>query len=75
MEKHQNQLLTLRDTLNANKDFRTIGDYTIDFRKFLGKGKYGQVYPAFKIQQYQDGKRYACKIIDMQDPDSTEMKP
>ncbi len=31
----------------------------------LGKGKYGKVYHAFPISEFSKGKRYACKIIEI----------
>ncbi|CDW83859.1 protein kinase domain containing protein [Stylonychia lemnae] len=48
---------------DIQKQFKTIGEYTIDFSQFLGKGKYGEVYNAHKSKEYKDDKRYACKII------------
>ena len=54
-------------TSSTQKNFKTIGSYTIDFGKLLGKGKYGKVYPAFHKQEaYATAKRYACKMIEMQ---------
>jgi hypothetical protein len=36
-----------------SSNFRTIGSYTIDFTKLLGKGKYGVVHPAFLTNAYK----------------------
>eukprot|EP00347_Sterkiella_histriomuscorum_P003162 403365355 len=71
MEKSEKEQLLLKKAINAEKKYRTIGEFTIDFQKFLGTGKYGQVYPAFKTSQ-QNGKRYACKIIDLKNPDDEQ---
>ena len=49
----------------AHKNFKTVGQYTIDFSKFLGSGKYGKVYNAFHEKEYKNGKRYACKVIEL----------
>jgi hypothetical protein len=47
------------------KNYKTVGDYTIDYSKFLGSGKYGKVYPAFLKNEFLKGKRLACKIIEI----------
>ncbi len=31
----------------------------------MGKGKYGKVYPAFHVKEYENKQRLACKIIDL----------
>ena len=54
------------------KSFKTIGEYTIDFGKLLGSGKYGKVYPAFHKTEYEEGKRYACKVIQLKASKASE---
>eukprot|EP00347_Sterkiella_histriomuscorum_P009526 403340869 len=66
-------------SLEAHKNFKTVGHYTIDFGKFLGSGKYGKVYNAFYEKQYVTGQRYACKVIELgstksNDTDKNEIK-
>jgi hypothetical protein len=57
--------MTESQASQQQKNFRTIGSFTIDFGKLLGKGKYGKVYPAFPVKEFETGKRYACKVIDL----------
>ncbi len=54
-----------KDKEDDQKSFKTIGDYTIDFGRLLGSGKYGKVYPAFHKSEYDKDKRYACKVIQL----------
>jgi hypothetical protein len=49
----------------SGSQFRTIGNHTIDFSRYLGSGKYGTVFPAFPKDQYEKSKRYACKMIEI----------
>lgn len=51
-----------------------MGKFTIDFGKFLGSGKYGNVYNAFQERQYKTGKRFACKVIEVQDEETIAKK-
>ncbi|CDW74806.1 protein kinase domain containing protein [Stylonychia lemnae] len=61
-----------KQTLQQHKNFKTVGAYTIDFSKFLGSGKYGKVYNAFHEKEYKNGKRYACKVIELGLPQVSE---
>ena len=54
------------------QNYKTIGEYTIDFGKLLGSGKYGKVYPAFHKTEYEQGKRYACKVIELKSSKPTD---
>ena len=68
---NQDTLLSSPDT-----DLKRIGEYLIFLNKILGKGHYGTVYLAFKIEQLGSGydklegislkiqEPLACKIIE-----------
>jgi hypothetical protein len=38
----------------------------------LGSGRYGKVYNAFHEKEYKNGKRYACKVIELVSQLSTQ---
>lgn len=70
-EKIENDLVSKKDK-DDKQSFKTIGEYTIDFGKLLGSGKYGKVYPAFHKTEYEQGKRYACKVIQLKSSKPTD---